>query len=229
MARISKMSASAFVLALACCRQARAFVPAGTAAAAPGLRTSAASNMHRSLHPRTEQTALGSSRRSARGVSMLKRDGGSSSGSEVGRSSDDATSGNNSGASTRLEFGVGMGAAAAAAFVLGGTTAGGPKRALADDDTGAPGAAQEATTEAAAPEAASAAAAPAAAEAAPPLRDLGIEVPYTGKSVPLSKFLGSRATLVVNPKIDDPESLHQVCLRDGFPCLAPCFCCFCSQ
>lgn len=50
------------------------------------------------------------------------------------------------------------------------------------------------------------------ASAAPiALRDMGIKVPYTGKSLPLDKFLGSKATLVVNPKIDDPESLHQVC------------------
>lgn len=42
------------------------------------------------------------------------------------------------------------------------------------------------------------------------LRDLGLEVPYTGKSLPLDRFLGSKATLVVNPKIDDPESLTQV-------------------
>lgn len=42
------------------------------------------------------------------------------------------------------------------------------------------------------------------------LKDMGLEVPYTGKSLPLNKFLGGKATLVVNPKIDDPESLHQV-------------------
>ncbi|CAM9145126.1 unnamed protein product [Discosporangium mesarthrocarpum] len=35
------------------------------------------------------------------------------------------------------------------------------------------------------------------------------QVPYTGKSLPLNKFLG-KATLVVNPKIDDPESLKQM-------------------
>lgn len=44
----------------------------------------------------------------------------------------------------------------------------------------------------------------------PLLRDMGIEVPYLGKPTPLGKFLGGKATLVVNPKIDDPESLNQV-------------------
>lgn len=44
----------------------------------------------------------------------------------------------------------------------------------------------------------------------PLLRDMGLEVPYTGKNLPLDRFLGSKATLVVNPKIDDPESLNQV-------------------
>ncbi len=200
MARISKISASALVLALACFRQAAAFVPAGTG---PGIRTSGA-NMHRSLHHRIEQqSVLGRRRRSARRTSMLRRDG-VSGGGEVGRNSYDASG--NGGASTRLEFGVGMGAAAAA-IVLGGTTTG-PKRGLAED-AGVAEAAQGIAPEVAAPEAAAAAPAAAAAEAVP-LRDMGIEVPYTGKSVPLSKFLGSRATLVVNPKIDDPESLHQV-------------------
>lgn len=127
------------------------------------------------------------------------------------------------GASTRLEFGVGLGAAAAA-VVLGGTTA----AAIAEDvntavaaapaavAAAADGAAQEtaaATSAAAAPEVA------AAAPAESPLRDLGFEVPYTGKSLPLSKFLGSRATLVVNPKIDDPESLHQV--QQSWSCVCP--------
>ena len=42
------------------------------------------------------------------------------------------------------------------------------------------------------------------------MRDMGIEIPYIGKPVPLNKFLGSKATLVVNPKLDDPESLQQV-------------------
>lgn len=203
MARISKISASALVLALTYFRQATAFMPAITG---PGIRTSSA-NMHRSLHHRREQqqSVLGRRRRSARRTSMLRRDavGG---GSEVGRNSDDASRGGNGGASTRLEFGVGMGAAAAA-IVLGGITAG-PTRALAEE-TGAPEATQGAVPEVTAPEAVAAAPAAAAAESVP-LRDMGIEVPYTGKSVPLSKFLGSRATLVVNPKIDDPESLHQV-------------------
>ncbi|CAM9793519.1 unnamed protein product [Choristocarpus tenellus] len=40
-------------------------------------------------------------------------------------------------------------------------------------------------------------------------RDQNFQVQYTGKTLPLNKFLG-KATLVVNPKIDDPESLNQV-------------------
>lgn len=64
---------------------------------------------------------------------------------------------------------------------------------------------------------------PAPAREAVPLRDMGLEVSYTGKSLPLNKFLGSKATLVVNPKLDDPESLHQVRRRGEntiHPCLA---------
>lgn len=148
---------------------------------------------------------------------MLTGDSGCCHGSEVGRDGDDA-SGGGSGASTRREFGAGLGAAAAALVLGGGTTAAGPRSVLAEEDSSTAAvagddatvvvaeAAQEASPEAAAP----AVAAPAAETR--PLRDLGFEVPYTGKSVPLSKFLGSRATLVVNPKIDDPESLHQVWL-----------------
>eukprot|EP00752_Nemacystus_decipiens_P009946 g8869.t1 len=145
---------------------------------------------------------------------MLEGDGGS----DVGRDRDH-TNGSSSGASTRLEFGAGLGVAAAA-MMFGGATAAGPRLVLAEDtststagagDAAAAGvaeAAQENPAEAAAPTPAP----PAAASPAEtrPLRDLGFEVPYTGKSMPLSKFLGSRATLVVNPKIDDPESLHQM-------------------
>lgn len=203
----STMAASALAVALACCRQTSAFVAPGTGTGTAGLRTNA--HMQHRLH-RIEEPGLGRRRRSVPRLSMLKGDSGTC-GSEVGRNSDDA-SGSSSGASTRLEFGAGLGAAAAA-IVLGGTTAG-PRPALAED-----------TSTAVAGDAAAAGVAEAAQEAAPvevaapaapvaetrPLRDLGFEVPYTGKSVPLSKFLGSRATLVVNPKIDDPESLHQVC------------------
>jgi len=35
-------------------------------------------------------------------------------------------------------------------------------------------------------------------------------VPYNGKEVELGKFLGSKATLIVNTKIDDPASLQQM-------------------
>lgn len=98
---------------------------------------------------------------------------------------------------SRLDFGVRLGAGAA--LLLGS----GPQHALAEED------AAVVDTDGGTV-AAEAAAMPAAAPGAISLRDLGFEVPYTGKSFPLSKFLGSKATLVVNPKIDDPESLHQV-------------------
>ncbi|CBJ48820.1 Glutathione peroxidase [Ectocarpus siliculosus] len=119
------------------------------------------------------------------------------------RRSSSNSSSSSSGASTRLEFGSGLGAAAAA-IVIGGTSARG---ALAEDTTGDAATAVVATAGA---EGAAPAASPAATETKPSLRELGFEVPYTGKSVPLNKFLGSRATLVVNGKLDDPEALHQM-------------------
>lgn len=243
MARTPMMAASStLVLALACFRQqASAFVaPPPTGGVV----------MHRLLlQHRIEQPTGGVERRSAQlqRLSMAVASGGDvsgRSGGEVGRNSGDgaASSGSSSGggargggrqgASTRLEFGVGLGAAAAA-VVLGGTTAAAVAEdistANADAATSAAitaavteGAAEEATAAAATPEVATAtaAAAPAPAGARPLLRDLGFEVPYTGKSLPLSKFLGSGATLVVNPKIDDPESLHQVTRRvtQAVPC-----------
>lgn len=203
MTSTSTIAASALALALACFRQASAFVAPGATAARPEISV----DMRR-LH-RIEQPSLGRRRRSVPRLSMLKGDNVG----ELGRDSDDLSGGGSSGAWTRLEFGAGLGAAAA--IVLGGTTA-----ALAEDgstavagDAAAAGvaeAAQEASPEVVAPAPAPAAAASTAAAETRPLRELGFEVPYTGKSVPLSKFLGSRATLVVNPKIDDPESLHQV-------------------
>lgn len=112
-------------------------------------------------------------------------------------------------ASTRLDFGVSLGAIAAA-LLMGGY----PRQALAKDAAteGGEGAATAVATVAAvsAEQAEAAPVAAAAAVDAPALRDLGFEVPYAGKMVPLNKFLGGKATLVVNPKIDDPESLHQV-------------------
>eukprot|EP00903_Cladosiphon_okamuranus_P014278 g13261.t1 len=157
---------------------------------------------------RVEQPSLERRRRGAPRLSMLKGD----SDSDLGRDNDDLSGGGSSDASTRLEFGAGLGAAAAA-VVLGRTTA-----TVAEDastavvaDAAAAGvtdAAQEYSPEVAAPSPA-AVASTSTAETRP-LRELGFEVPYTGKSFPLSKFLGSRATLVVNPKIDDPESLHQM-------------------
>lgn len=112
--------------------------------------------------------------------------------------------------STRLDFGVSLGATAAAVLMGGGY----PRQALAEDAAveGGEGAATVAATvvEASAEQAEAAPVAAAAAVDTPALRDLGFEVPYTGKMVPLNKFLGGKATLVVNPKIDDPESLHQV-------------------
>lgn len=99
--------------------------------------------------------------------------------------------------------------ATAVAVLMGGY----PRQALAEDAAveGGEGAATAApTVVAASAEQAEAAPVVAAAVDTPALRDLGFEVPYTGKMVPLNKFLGGKATLVVNPKIDDPESLHQV-------------------
>lgn len=203
MASTSTMAASALALALACFRQTSAFVAPG-AAAGPDISV----DMRRLQ--RIEQPSLGRRRRSVPGLSMIEGE----SGSEMGNDGDDA-GGSGSGASTRLEFGAGLGAAAAA-MVLGGATAAGPRPALAEDTSNTvAGDASAAVVAEAAQEVPLEVAAPAAAAASPaetrPLRELGFEVPYTGKSVPLSKFLGSRATLVVNPKIDDPESLHQVC------------------
>ena len=37
-------------------------------------------------------------------------------------------------------------------------------------------------------------------------RHAGLEIPLRKKSIPIEKFLGRRATLVVNIKLDDPES-----------------------
>lgn len=200
----STMTASVLALALACFRETSAFVAPGTGAAGLGIGV----DMHRSH--RIEQPSLGRRRRSVPRLSMLKGDDSSGSDSrDVGRNSGDA-SGSSSGASTRLEFGAGVGAAAAA-IMLGGlpALAEDTSSAVAGEAPAAAGvaeAAQESSPEVAAPPAA----ASASAAETRPLRDLGFEVPYTGKSLPLSKFLGSRATLVVNPKIDDPESLHQV-------------------
>lgn len=212
MTSTSTMAASALALALACFRQTSAFVAPG--AAGPDISV----DMRR-LH-RIEQPSLGRRRRSVPGLSLIEGD----SSSEVGRGSDDA-GGSSSGASTRLEFGAGLGAAAAA-VMLGGATAAGPRPALAEDtitsvaEDSAAAVVAEVAQEAP-PEVATPAAAASPAETRP-LRELGFEVPYTGKSVPLSKFLGSRATLVVNPKIDDPESLHQVCvvrvMCSAWPC-----------
>eukprot|EP00904_Undaria_pinnatifida_P002745 jgi/Undpi1/12471/HiC_scaffold_5.g02142.m1 len=108
--------------------------------------------------------------------------------------------------STRLDFGVGLGATAAA-VLLGGRS----RQALAEDVVaeGGEGAAS-ATAAAVSTGPVDAAPVVAAAVEGPALRDLGFEVPYTGKMVPLNKFIGAKATLVVNPKIDDPESLHQM-------------------
>lgn len=194
----STMASLALILGLACFRQASAFVapvrtPAPTAHGASG-------NMNRLLS-RIQPSGAASSR-IAHHLSMSKE----GSPTDDTRSSKDA----HRGASTRLEFGAGLGAAAAAAVALGGRIG----NALAEDSTTAGDTATvivTAAAEEAAPVAAAATTAPAASPPETrPLRDLGFEVPYTGKSVPLSKFLGSRATLVVNPKLDDPEALHQV-------------------
>lgn len=106
---------------------------------------------------------------------------------------------------TRRAFGLSVGAAAGTALLL-------PRQSFAEEEAIVAGDAAPVAAEA------SEAVAPAVASVAPEaplLRDLGFEVPYTGKPVSLSKFLGSRATLVVNPKIDDPESLQQVCFENG--------------
>lgn len=99
---------------------------------------------------------------------------------------------------TRLDFGVGLSATGLAMLFGAIPTA----QALADEST-----AVSENDRDPSPVVTETASRPAEE---PSLRDLGFEVPYTGKSLPLSKFLGSKATLVVNPKIDDPESLNQV-------------------
>ncbi|CAM9340892.1 unnamed protein product [Ectocarpus sp. 4 AP-2014] len=199
MAHGSTMASSVVVLGLACFQQASAFVvsvrsPAATApapATAAGLlRINSVGELR--LHRKTS-AASGVYR-----LSMQKAAGSQDAGSR--RSSSRSSSG---GASTRLEFGAGLGAAAAA-IVMGGTSARG---ALAEDATGDAATAVVATAGA---EGAAPAASPAATETKQSLRELGFEVPYTGKLVPLNKFLGSRATLVVNGKLDDPEALHQM-------------------
>lgn len=98
---------------------------------------------------------------------------------------------------TRLDFGVGL-TATGVSMLFGAV----PKQASADEST-----AVSETVRDPSPVGTEPASRP---TEEPSLRDLGFEVPYTGKSLPLSKFLGSKATLVVNPKIDDPESLNQV-------------------
>lgn len=98
---------------------------------------------------------------------------------------------------TRLDFGVGL-TAAGVSMLFGAV----PKQASADEI-----AAVSETVRDPSPVVTEMASQPAEE---PSLRDLGFEVSYTGKSLPLSKFLGSKATLVVNSKIDDPESLNQV-------------------
>lgn len=203
MAGGSTMAASAILLGLlACLRQASAFV-APVRSSAPRAQASSG-NMNRLPYRIQPSGTAASTGAIVHRMSMSKEaeapDGTSSS-------DNSCSSSGSRGVSTRLEFGAGLGAAAAA-VVLGGGRIG---NALAED-SGADAAAT-ATVTAAAEEAAPAAAAVATPPPAEtrPLRDLGFEVPYTGKSVPLSKFLGSRATLVVNPKLDDPEALHQVC------------------
>ncbi|CAN0151887.1 unnamed protein product [Scytosiphon promiscuus] len=197
MAGGSTMASFALVLGLACLRQSSAFVAPiqSTAPKAHGP----GGNMNRMLH---RIPPCGGRSGGVNELSMSKE----AAPLDEPKSSDDARI-DIRGASTRLEFGAGLGAAAAAAVVLGGRIG----SALAEESATA-GAAAPAIVPAAAEEAAPAAAAVAAAPPAEtrPLRDLGFEVPYTGKSVPLTKFLGSRATLVVNPKLDDPEALHQM-------------------
>lgn len=109
---------------------------------------------------------------------------------------------------TRGEFG--RMALGSASVVLGGIAGVLPQSVSAEDAPISTDDAAAETAKAAVPATGGggeAAAAPVA------LRDMGLKVPYTGKSLPLDKFLGSKATLVVNPKIDDPESLHQVCMH----------------
>ncbi|CAM9916528.1 unnamed protein product [Ectocarpus sp. 12 AP-2014] len=200
MAHGSTMAASVIVLGLACFRQASAFVvsvrsPAATApapATAAGLTRINSVGKHR-LHRRT---------RAASGVYRLSMQKAAGS-QDVGNRRSSSSSSGGGGASTRFEFGAGLGAAAAA-IVMGGTSA---RDALAEDATGDAATAVVATAGA---EGAAPAASPAATETKSSLRELGLEVPYTGKLVPLNKFLGSRATLVVNGKLDDPEALHQM-------------------
>lgn len=111
---------------------------------------------------------------------------------------------------SRLDFGLRLGAASAALLLSG------PRASSADGAADLADAASDTAEEVAQVESpVASSASPVSAPDTGPLRDLGFEVPYTGKALPLNKFLGGKATLVVNPKIDDPESLHQVCMCVG--------------
>lgn len=203
-----KMAASVLMLGLTCFPRMPAFVAPvwSPAAATPGGRR----NMNRSAHRLQRSKAGGTS--GVRRVSVttdLSMRKTTSSRDET--SSSDGSHSESGGPSTRLEFSKGLGAAAAAALVLGN----GIVNAAAEDSANPAADAAKITGTGGAEEAAPVAAATSPATAPPTesplLRELGLEVPYTGKSYPLTKFLGSRATLVVNPKLDDPEALHQVC------------------
>lgn len=127
----------------------------------------------------------------------------------VQHSSSSGSSSNRQPPLTRGEFArVALGTAGAASvFMLGGAVGELPRSAFAEGTEGSDVAATASVGAAEEPPLAVAREGGAGPVA---LKDMGLEVPYTGKSLPLNKFLGGKATLVVNPKIDDPESLHQM-------------------
>lgn len=202
----------AAVAAVACFQGARAFaVPAGGASRyISGPSTTKKSGLHRDsiLSQRTSWV----SERIARRLSIHEASAGNEHAEEQKHDTDtrsdhdlhDLHEVTRNGLLTRLDFGLALGGIGAS--VLLGTA----RQAFAED-VDAPGEAAEAAPEAAVAVDTAAPPAPAPRPAVD-LRSLGLEVPYTGKALPLNKFLGSKATLVVNPKLDDPESLHQVCV-----------------
>lgn len=185
---LSRATILAQLILVACCRGTTAFTPQHFAARPSAGFRSNPHGEHRIRCPNSRNAQYPSMRASEDAHNGLgHEEGGDRS-------------------STRLDFGVGLGATAAA-VLLGGRS----RQALAEDVVaeGGEGAAS-ATAAAVSTGPVDAAPVVAAAVEGPALRDLGFEVPYTGKMVPLNKFIGAKATLVVNPKIDDPESLHQV-------------------
>lgn len=203
----SLAAATSVVGFVACLKRTSAFAP--PIALAPGYRSATRTTAELCNHngPRLQRISISSvKKRGAQLLSMRLATATSATAEEEDSwAKGNARNNHRDRGLTRRAFGLSVGAAAGTALLLPRQVFAEEEAIVAGDD--APIAAE--VSETVAPAVAS------AAPETPPLRDLGFEVPYTGKSVPLSKFLGSRATLVVNPKIDDPESLQQVCFEKG--------------